>query len=157
MHEACEDPRRGEYDLRRPASGNLDLPSIKKPEHFLRQQCLRPDYIIAMKWRNFIEQFMQYITEHKAIIDALCKQYRVRKLYVFGSVLSERFSDTSDIDLLVDFSGVDLIHYADNYYNFKFALEEALHRSVDLIEEQAVHNPFFRQSIDTQRQILYAA
>jgi uncharacterized protein len=87
----------------------------------------------------------------------LCKQHGVRRLYVFGSALSEHFSDDSDIDLLVDFSGVDLKLYADNYYSFKFALEEAFHRSVDLIEEHALRNPFLKQNIEAHRELLYAA
>ncbi|TCZ65203.1 nucleotidyltransferase [Flaviaesturariibacter aridisoli] len=100
---------------------------------------------------------MRLIDQHKAIIAALCQRHGVRRLYVFGSILSDRFSEDSDIDLLVDFSGVDLKHYADNYYNFKFALEEALHHPVDLIEEKALRNPFFKQSVEAQRQLLYAA
>lgn len=36
------------------------------------------------------------------IID-LCKKYRVKKLYVFGSILTDRFNDDSDVDFSVDF------------------------------------------------------
>lgn len=34
----------------------------------------------------------------------LCKKYKVRKLYAFGSILTPRFNEQSDIDILVDFN-----------------------------------------------------
>ncbi|RYZ21100.1 MAG: nucleotidyltransferase [Chitinophagaceae bacterium] len=100
---------------------------------------------------------MLLIDQHKANIEALCRQHSVRRLYAFGSVLSDRFSEQSDIDLLVDFADVDLEHYADNYYNFKFALEAVLGHPIDLIEEKALRNPYFKQNVEAHRQILYAA
>lgn len=36
-------------------------------------------------------------------IVALCKKYKVARLWVFGSILTPRFNDDSDIDFLVDF------------------------------------------------------
>lgn len=36
-------------------------------------------------------------------IVALCKKYRVAKLWVFGSILTPRFNDDSDVDFSVDF------------------------------------------------------
>jgi predicted nucleotidyltransferase len=41
-------------------------------------------------------------------IAKLCKSHRVLKLFVFGSVLKESFSEDSDIDLIVDFDDVSL-------------------------------------------------
>lgn len=100
---------------------------------------------------------MRLISKHKTQIEALCRRHGVRRLFVFGSVLSERFSGNSDIDLVVEFSNIDISKYADNYYAFKFALEEELGRPIDLLEEQAIRNPYFRKALDAQRQLLYAA
>jgi uncharacterized protein len=36
-------------------------------------------------------------------IAAFCERNHVRKLSLFGSVLTERFGDDSDIDMLVEF------------------------------------------------------
>ena len=51
-------------------------------------------------------------------IIALCKKYKVAKLWVFGSILTPRFDDESDVDLLVDFDEqhIDLLDYADNFF-----------------------------------------
>ncbi len=36
-------------------------------------------------------------------IDTFCKTYCIKELALFGSVLTNRFSETSDIDVLVEF------------------------------------------------------
>jgi len=41
-------------------------------------------------------------------IQALCSRHKVAKLFVFGSVLTDEFNQASDIDFLVDFTGVNL-------------------------------------------------
>jgi predicted nucleotidyltransferase len=55
-------------------------------------------------------------------IDTLSRQNKVKSLYVFGSVLTERFSEKSDIDLIVDIDSNDPFDYSENYFNLKFAL-----------------------------------
>ncbi|MBU0763422.1 MAG: nucleotidyltransferase domain-containing protein [Bacteroidetes bacterium] len=52
---------------------------------------------------------MKLITNNLDQIIALCKKHRVKSLYIFGSILSERFNDQSDIDFVVDFSYIDLL------------------------------------------------
>jgi uncharacterized protein len=85
----------------------------------------------------------------------LCSRHKVRRLFVFGSVLTDRFKKDSDIDLVVDFQGVDLYEYADNYFDLKESLEKLLKRDVDLLEERAIKNPYLRQSIDSSKQLVY--
>jgi uncharacterized protein len=88
-------------------------------------------------------------------IRALCDRHKVAKLFVFGSVLNAQFRKTSDIDFLVDFSGVDLYHYADNYFDLKSSLEKLLDRKVDLLEDKAIDNPYLRKSIDASKKMIY--
>ena len=88
-------------------------------------------------------------------IRTLCTQHRVARLFVFGSVLTDNFKKSSDIDFLVDFHGVDLYDYADNYFDFKKSLENLLKRQIDLLEDKAIKNPYLRQSIDSSKQLIY--
>lgn len=89
-------------------------------------------------------------------IKVLCRKHKVRNLFVFGSVLSsKKFTDSSDVDFIVDFEQVDLNEYADNYFDLKSALEALLKRPVDLLENQAIQNPFLRQSIDSTKKLIY--
>ena len=85
----------------------------------------------------------------------LYKTHKVKSLYAFGSVLSDDFNNESDIDLIVDFSKMDVEDYADNYFDFKFALEKLLERPVDLLEERAINNPYFRRAVNEQRKFIY--
>ena len=88
-------------------------------------------------------------------IRKLCKDHNVKSLYAFGSVLTDQFSQTSDIDLIVDFDNIDVVNYADNYFSFKFSLEDILKRSIDLLEEKAIKNPYFKKAISQKRQLVY--
>lgn len=98
---------------------------------------------------------MRIIDKNRDKITALCKKYKVSRLFVFGSILNDNFKKTSDIDLLVDFSEVDLYDYADNYFNFKISLEKLLKREIDLLENKAINNPYLRKSIDSSKQMIY--
>ncbi len=100
---------------------------------------------------------MMLITQHTADIKRLCAEHKVRRLYAFGSVLTDQFGNDSDVDLIVDFEPFHLEQYADNYFNFKFSLEDILHRPVDLLEEKAIKNPYFRQAIENQRRLIYGS
>lgn len=88
-------------------------------------------------------------------IKRLCKTYKVKTLYAFGSILTDKYTNKSDIDLIVDFSYIPVEDYADNYFDFKFSLQDILKRPVDLLEEKAIKNPYFKQSVDRQRQLVY--
>lgn len=88
-------------------------------------------------------------------VRTLCKLHKVQRLFVFGSVLSNRFQKDSDIDLIVDFQGVDLYDYADNYFDLKESLENLFQREVDLLEDKAIKNPYLRQSIDSSKVLVY--
>ena len=98
---------------------------------------------------------MNIIDKNINQIRDLCDKHKVAKLFVFGSVLSDKFRKSSDIDLIVDFQDMDLYTYADNYFDLKFALEKILKRNVDLLEDKAISNPYLRKSIDSSKKLLY--
>ncbi len=98
---------------------------------------------------------MNLVEKNIETIKALCHKHKVAKLFVFGSVLTDRFQNNSDIDFIVDFENLDLYDYADNYFDLKFSLEHLFNREVDLLEDKAIKNPYLRQSIDSSKQIIY--
>ena len=98
---------------------------------------------------------MSVVDKNIRKIQSLCDKYNVSKLYVFGSVLTYHYGKSSDIDFLVNFSGVDIYHYADNYFEFKQSLENLLQRRVDLLEDKAIKNPYLRKSIDSSKKLIY--
>ena len=98
---------------------------------------------------------MTRLEKHSSDIINLCKKYKVKSLYAFGSVLSDNFNESSDIDLIVDFSNIEIEDYADNYFDFKFSLQDIFNRSIDLLEEKAIKNPYLKQSINQKKQLVY--
>ena len=98
---------------------------------------------------------MEMIDRNIDEVHALCLKHKVAKLFVFGSVLTDSLKENSDIDFVVDFAGIDLYDYADNYFDLKFSLENLFGREVDLLEEKAIKNPYLRKSIDSTKQLIY--
>ena len=99
------------------------------------------------------------IEKHQPEIATLCRRFGVKRLAVFGSAARGADFDPvrSDVDLLVEFEQMSPAPYADAYFGLKEALEELLGRSVDLVSDAAVHNPFFRRGIERNKTLLYAA
>ena len=98
---------------------------------------------------------MNLISQNIEFINALCKSHKVKSLYAFGSVLTDKFNAQSDIDLIVDFGDIQLLDYADNYFDLKFSLEDIFKRSVDLLEEKAIKNPYFKRAVEKNMQLIY--
>ena len=96
------------------------------------------------------------IEKHKIeLINNLCKINKVKSLFAFGSVTRADFNKKSDIDLLVDFEETDPFKYTDLYFNLKSKLEEIFKRQVDLLEERAIKNKFFKQELDRTKVRIY--
>lgn len=98
---------------------------------------------------------MKLIDNNMQKIIALCKKYKVHKLFVFGSILTNRFNDNSDIDFVVDFNKTEITDYFDNYFDFKYSLEDLLSREIDLLEEQTIKNPYLKKNIDSTKTLIY--
>lgn len=98
-----------------------------------------------------------YLDKYTKEINALCVQHKVKSLYVFGSVLTDHFSEKSDIDLIVDIDVNEPFDYADRYFDLKFALQDLLKRPIDLLENRAIKNPFFLKNIESSKSLLYAS
>jgi predicted nucleotidyltransferase len=98
---------------------------------------------------------MNTLSAYKNEINALCANHKVKSLYAFGSVLTHNFNTNSDIDLIVDFKEIDVKDYADNYFDFKFSLQDIFNRPVDLLEEQAIKNPYFKEELNKKKVLVY--
>jgi uncharacterized protein len=86
---------------------------------------------------------------------ALCRQYCVRELSVFGSAARGEMHPDSDIDLLVEFipdSKVDLVDYA----GLMLELSQLIGRKVDLVSKKGL-KPLIRASVLKEARLLYAA
>ena len=90
-------------------------------------------------------------------IKALCKTHNVRSLFVFGSICSDRFNDKGDVDLLVSFNPMDFGDYADTYFTLADKFESIFNRRVDLVTDKSLSNPYFIDSINRTKKLIYGA
>lgn len=99
---------------------------------------------------------MKLIELNISKIAELCKKYRVKTLAVFGSILTDRFNDESDVDMLVNFDDDVTYHtYADNFFGLHDSLRNLFGRDVDLVDETAVRNKFFKEELDETKRLIY--
>jgi predicted nucleotidyltransferase len=99
---------------------------------------------------------MELINKHKFELEKACLKFNINELYVFGSILTEKFNDKSDIDFIVSISSSDPIEYAENYFEFKFELERIFQKKIDLLEQKAIKNKTFEKIVNQQKVLLYA-
>ena len=91
-------------------------------------------------------------------VGRLCREHGVRNLSVFGSATAGTFdSDTSDFDFLVEFEPMAPVAHKNAYFGLLAALENLFGRHVDLVEPQAVRNPYVRDSMTRGAETIYAA
>lgn len=89
-------------------------------------------------------------------IAALCRRFRVRRLDLFGSAATGKAGADSDLDFLVEFEPM-VEGYADAYFGLLEALQDLFRRPIDLVVSSAIRNPYFRRSVESSRELLYAA
>lgn len=100
---------------------------------------------------------LQHLQSHQEDVAALCRRHRVRRLAVFGSTTRGEAGAGSDYDFLVEFDALPPGGYASAFFGLQEDLQALLGAPVDLVVERAIRNPYFRQSVQAQRQELYAA
>jgi len=98
---------------------------------------------------------MDFFNTYKEEITELCRQYQVKKLFAFGSVLSDNFNEQSDVDLIVDFDKQAIKDHFLHYFDFKYSLEDVFQREVDLLEEQPIRNSYLRRNIEKSKTLIY--
>jgi predicted nucleotidyltransferase len=84
-----------------------------------------------------------------------CRRYRIRRLSLFGSAITDRFRPESDVDVLVEFEPderVSLFRIA----TLELELGSLFGRKVDLRTPQDLSR-LFREEVSRTASVLYAA
>ena len=87
----------------------------------------------------------------------LCKIYKVKFMFAFGSVCTSNFKEESDIDFLIDFENLSIDQYADNYFELHYKLEDLFKREIDLVTKNSLSNPYFIKGIENTKKLIYAS
>ena len=105
-----------------------------------------------------IHNVNRIVADRLVALGALAEKHRVRRLYLFGSALSDAFDpSSSDLDFLVEFKAMPAGGRADSYFGLLEDLEMLLGRPIDLVEPDAIRNPYFREEIEKTKRPLYEA
>lgn len=99
----------------------------------------------------------EFIKDKLDDLTKLCRDYDVKTMHVFGSVCTDKFDDNSDVDILISFKDISIDKYTDNYFELHYKLEKLFNRKIDLLTENSLSNPYFIESIEETKQLLYAA
>ena len=85
-----------------------------------------------------------------------CERHRVSKLFVFGSVITEKFDpENSDIDLIVELEPMPPEEKGEHLIDLWDELEEIFQRRVDLWTDQPIKNPFLKENIERTKLLIY--
>ncbi|MGB0040999.1 MAG: nucleotidyltransferase domain-containing protein [Terriglobales bacterium] len=97
------------------------------------------------------------IEEKRQDLERICRNRRVQRIELFGSAAGPDFDPaSSDLNFLVTFQELDRDQYADTYFGLPEDLQALFQRPVDLVVASAIHNPYFRQVVESTKTLLYA-
>ena len=98
------------------------------------------------------------VSRHLDQLGPLCAKHGVRRLALFGSAATGSFDpETSDLDVLAEFTPVPPARHADNYFGLLADLEQLFGVAIDLVEPGPLRNPYFRQAIEATQVVLFEA
>ncbi|MCY7409071.1 MAG: nucleotidyltransferase domain-containing protein [Chitinophagales bacterium] len=95
------------------------------------------------------------LTNNLDSIQRLCHQHRVKKLYVFGSVCTNYFNESSDVDFLLTFDSSYFDGYEVNFFSLEEQLQKLLERVVNLLTEDTLKNPYFIKVVNRTKTPIY--
>jgi predicted nucleotidyltransferase len=97
------------------------------------------------------------VDAHREELADLCRRTSAKRLDLFGSAARADFDPGhSDLDFLVEFEDLPPAQYADAYFTLKESLEALFGRPVDLVTIASLENPYFRERVLAERQLVYA-
>jgi predicted nucleotidyltransferase len=96
------------------------------------------------------------IEKHLTELVALCRKYKVERIYAFGSVVSGKFDkESSDIDLIVELAPMPPLEKGEKLLSLWNDLENLFKRKVDLLTDKPIQNPYLKKSIEATKQLIY--
>ena len=94
------------------------------------------------------------LEEIKKVATPACREFKVKRLDLFGSLARGEYTAESDVDLLVEFEEPDL-HPSKRFFGLLHHLEDALGCEVDLLTVNSLSNLYFRRRVFKERMNIY--
>ena len=84
------------------------------------------------------------------------KKNKVKDAYLFGSAITEKFNDESDVDFLINFQdNLAPLEKGELWWILHDSIRESLNREVDLVSEKALKNPYLIDEINATKVKIY--
>jgi uncharacterized protein len=94
------------------------------------------------------------LEEIKKVAGPACREFRVKRLDLFGSLARGEETAQSDVDLLVEFEEPD-VDPSKRFVGLLHRLEDVLGCEVDLLMVSSLRNPFFCRRVLKERVSIY--
>lgn len=102
---------------------------------------------------------MHKILEDKiSDLKEICSALGIKRIYAFGSVVFGNFNSESYIDFLISFKHeLSIEEYTNNYFALHYKLKDLFKRKIDIVTERTLSTPYFIESIDESKRLIYEA
>jgi hypothetical protein len=100
----------------------------------------------------------QILVNRQEELKEICQNLKIKRLYVFGSAVAGKFTENSDLDFLISFAdNLTVEEYTNNYFTLHYRLRELFNREIDIVTERTLSNPYFIESINETKELIYEA
>jgi hypothetical protein len=94
------------------------------------------------------------LEEIKKVAMPACREFKVKRLDLFGSLARGEHTTESDVDLLVEFEEPDR-QPSKRFFGLLHQLEDTLGCAVDLLTVSSLSNPYLRRRVLKERMNIY--
>ena len=96
------------------------------------------------------------LTKNKEKVFKLFEENLVSNAYVFGSIVTEKFSKNSDIDFIINFNEkMDPLESGEKWWAVYYGLKQILNRNIDIVSEKYLSNKYFIEEIEKTKVKIY--
>jgi len=98
---------------------------------------------------------METVKSIKTKLKGFWKDKPIKRAYLFGSVVRQELTPTSDIDILVELDDTKIVGMIE-YIKIMEALEKLLSRKVDLVDTDGL-SQYIKPAIDKEKRLIHEA
>jgi predicted nucleotidyltransferase len=97
-----------------------------------------------------------FLQQKLSAVIPMFQKHHVSRAYAFGSVVTDRFGNSSDVDLLISIkAGLDPADEGEHIWKLWDELENLFKRRVDLVTEKSLSNKVFIEELNEKKELLY--
>ena len=97
-----------------------------------------------------------FLQSHLPLVIELFKKHKITSAYAFGSVVTDKFNDESDVDFIINFDeGLDPLERGELWWDLYYSIKDNIHREIDLITEKSLDNPYFIKELNATKVKIY--